>query len=361
MDVDLVHANLRQQIQDNEELQAKYDALHLNYNKLQSNYDNLVDRITQIEQSQSHHHPPETANDMNSLLAGNKGKNAAPLTDSHKPLIRNEISEMKADAINASTSISELQRVWSYVDSKLHGINDRLDALEQYLRLNSLLIHGLDDIPRKCFGLEFSKYVMKKLKELLPTIAHLLNDEDISVSHPLPTKHKSKTVVIVKFVRRDIRNLIFYEKREIKKRSSTISITEHLTSYNSWLMDEARKFVGFRNVWSSQCTVVALVNGRKVRIKNGNDLNHIYQQSQGKRASSSYADAASAVAGKITDAASSDAGSSDVGKIPPSTNKSAVYSDPRNTNTDSILSTLANLDRINATQNNDDAAQSAIG
>ena len=168
--------------------------------------------------------------------------------------------------------------VWSNVEDKLKNFSHRLNDLDQYMKKNTLKILGLTDIPSKTHGLAFSEYVLRKLKELLPSISDKLRLEDIDVSHPLPTKSKtSKTCIIVKFVRRDIKNLIFFKKRELKLSSPKIVIIEHLTAENRWYLDEARRIVGYKNAWSSQCIVYALTNGRKCAIRSIQDLDDIYR------------------------------------------------------------------------------------
>ena len=312
-------ANLQKQIEENRRLQDQYDVLHQNYDILQKNYSEMVKRLAKIE-----NHLPMSDDDKN-LPAGSE----EAVSDT---LIKNEISTMKSDAMNASLSITQLQNLWSYVDNTLESYNDRLENILQYMKRDSLIIKGLKDIPQKTYGLEFSKYVLGKLKELLPTIADKINIGDISVAHPLPTKNKTNPVVIVKFTRRDIKNLVFFEKRELKNSSPKVSLAEHLTKRNLWLMGEARNMVGWKNVWSSQCTVFALVNGQKVAIKNNKDLNYLFQQSE-KNKRSSFASVVS----------------SSQGPPQPSTtvhNQSAVHHDPRNTNTDSILNTLSNPDSL---------------
>ena len=252
--------NLQELIKENAELKSKYNALHCNYDDLQSKYAEMVKRVSDIEARTLH--TPLTS--------------AKPDDNSSKKVIASELSQMKGDALNISASIRDLQDVWSHAENKLDTSSSRLHAIEQQMRKNSLLVHGLNDIPVKTYGLEFSEYKINKLKELLPTIADKLKIEDVDVSHPLRTKSNNKSCVIIKFVRRDIKNLIFYEKRELKKSPQKISITEHLTAQNLWYLDEARSMVGFKNTWSSQCVVYALVNGKKIAVRSSEDLNFIY-------------------------------------------------------------------------------------
>ena len=272
MSEDEIEYNLESQIRKNKELQAQYDALHSKYNSLEANYETMIKRLSAIE-AQTQIAPTATAQ-SSSLSTSDKNILATDTSVPAKSFIE-EISAMKGDAMNASASISELQQVWSHVDSKLQEFSYRINEIDQYMRKNSLFIKGLKDIPKKTYGLKFSIYIIEKLKELLPTIADSLRVEEIDVSHPLPTRGKSTSCVIVKFVRRDIRNLVFYEKRELKNHPLKISITEHLTSQNLWYIEEARKLVGFKNAWSSQCIVYALVNGQKIAIKSPKDLDYV--------------------------------------------------------------------------------------
>ena len=256
--MDVPSAEINLQKQENDELRRQYATLQRNYDALQSNYKDMVKRVSQIELNSQIQTPSDPKSNTTSTTSSD------------------EISQMKGDAINACTQITDLQDVWSRAENKLDNLSIRLNNIEQQMRKNSLLVHGLKDIPKKTYGVEFSKYVIEKLKELLPTIADELKVEDVDVSHPLPTKSNAKSCVIVKFVRRDIKNLIFYNKRELKKCPLKIAITEHLTGQNLWYLDEARSMVGFNNAWSSQCIVYALVNGKKVAIKSSRDLNYVF-------------------------------------------------------------------------------------
>ena len=191
----------------NDDLKMQYDALHNKYNTLQENYDNMVKKLSFIE-AQSQIPPPATQ-----ISSDPTAKDRMVTTGTARSTSLEEmVSEMKGDAMKASQSISELQEVWSYAESKLQEFSYRINNTDQYMKKNSLLIRGLKDIPKKTYGLAFSKYIIGKLKNLLPTIADSLRVEDIDVSHPLPTRNKFKSCVIVKFVRRDIKNLIFFGK-----------------------------------------------------------------------------------------------------------------------------------------------------
>ena len=57
-----------------------------------------------------------------------------------------------------------------------------------------------------------------------------------------------------------------------------ITITEHLSNYNLWLLERVREMVPFKDTWSSQCVVYAMVRGTKVPIKGEKDLSYVQQK-----------------------------------------------------------------------------------
>ena len=140
---------------------------------------------------------------------------------------------------------------------------------------NSLLVIGLLDIPEKTYGLAFTKYAVKKLRELLPAIANQLKCEDVDCSHPTSSERGKKSCIIIKFVRRDIRNLVFYQKRDLKNLSHRVTIVEHLNGRNLWFLSQVRKAVGFRNAWTSQCVVYALLGQDKVAVTSYRGLSYV--------------------------------------------------------------------------------------
>ena len=258
MEIQRLQQQLQKQIEENRVLQANYNALHSKYDTLDGNYLKLMQRLSALESQ-----------------GKQENSSRAPINDT---TTTNEvlISEMKGEVVSASSSITGLQKVWSAVDTKLNNNINELEDLKQYGMKNSLIIEGLDDIPSNKHGLDFSIYVLDKLQELIPSAADTLKIEDIDTSHPLPSKKKTR--VIVKFVRRDIKNYIFFKKRELKNSPLKIVITEHLSPRNLWLLAEVRAMVGWRNAWSSQCVVFALVNGKKKSVRGIGDLDYVHHK-----------------------------------------------------------------------------------
>ena len=107
------------------------------------------------------------------------------------------------------------------------------------LRQWNLLIHNVTDMPvnysngKVIKGLRFSNWVAGKLNSLFPSLPIRITAEEISVSHPLRLKNKlsKQNVIVVRFVRRDVRNEIFYSKSQLKGTGITISQSAPLSFY----------------------------------------------------------------------------------------------------------------------------------
>ena len=186
------------------------------------------------------------------------------------------LSSLLASATEAAAGLRDLQNHWSQLNVATKGNSLKIEQILQYGMLNSLLLHGLLDIP-DIHGYEFGFWIVNKLNELL--LQHLAFKIDLShveYAHVLPTKSNKKSVVIVKFSSRFARNDV-YDNRS-KLRGSGISITEHLTKNNLNLLKDARAIVGFRNVWTSQTKILANLEGEVVRVQSTEDLDGLKQK-----------------------------------------------------------------------------------
>ena len=121
-----------------------------------------------------------------------------------------------------------------------------LDDLEQYGRSNCLILHG-NNIDHRIRSIDVEKYVLNILNTRL-NLPTSVSDSDIDICHPLPSKTNKKTIII-KFVRRSIRNMIYLHKKNLKTSNGPkLSITESLTKKRLKIVEEARKLFGFGNV-----------------------------------------------------------------------------------------------------------------
>ena len=148
----------------------------------------------------------------------------------------------------------------------------RFNNNEQYSKRNSLIIKNLRNVPKKTHGINFSKYIARELNKLFPSLSERVTHYGIDASHILYNDGKNYSpVVIVKFISRDLRNEIFYQKDDIL--DTGVSITEHLTGDNFALYTQAK--LATSEAWTDQCKVFAVVKGKKKLIKHVSDLSDV--------------------------------------------------------------------------------------
>ena len=93
--------------------------------------------------------------------------------------------------------------------------------------------------------------------------------------HRTPTA-KSKngqTPIIIKFLRRSDRYIVYQRKRLLA--NSGLSITESLTKRRLDLLDETRSFLGQENVWTFNGSIFTNINSKREKIHSQENLYHI--------------------------------------------------------------------------------------
>ena len=79
-----------------------------------------------------------------------------------------------------------------------------------------------------------------------------------------------KPPVIVKFLRRTLRNEVYAKKRALKGKGMVI--TESLTRRRLQLVEAAREAFAWSSVWTFKGDVYSLVKGKKQMIRHINDI-----------------------------------------------------------------------------------------
>ena len=148
-----------------------------------------------------------------------------------------------------------------------------LDDLEQYERSNCFILHG-NNIDHRISSIDVEKYVLNILNTRL-NLPTSFSDSDIDICHPLSSKTNKKPIII-KFVRRSIRNMIYSHKKNLKTSNGPkLSITESLTKKRLKIVEEARKVFGFGNVWSMKGIVYYSFKDKKQAIIKLSDISKI--------------------------------------------------------------------------------------
>ena len=147
-------------------------------------------------------------------------------------------------------AIARVDTIVEGLEKLLRETQNSLDDLEQYGCRNCLIVHGCTDQPVGGKYAVFESYVTNKLNSELD-LEYKIRSTDIDIYYVLPSRKGCPPPIIIKFVRRSVRNLVFYNKKKLKKSQEKLSITESLTKRRLLLVMEVKKAFGFNNVWTN--------------------------------------------------------------------------------------------------------------
>ena len=170
-----------------------------------------------------------------------------------------------------SLQTEELYITFGLISEAHKKLDSSLDDLNQYGRRNCLVLHGLSantDLPNSQSN--YKEFLDKIIKKINDNLSLNLSSNNIDIAHPLPVTKNGKTPVIIKFLRRSDRNLVYQNKRHFSK--SGLAITESLTKKRLQLLKEAGSLLGQENVWTSNGTIFCNINAKREVIKTQDDL-----------------------------------------------------------------------------------------
>ena len=188
------------------------------------------------------------------------------------------ILELKSDVGKAMTGLTQIEQKFQHAiqcqSIKLTHVEEKVLEIDQYNCRPSLVVHGLTGIPKKQYGSEFYKFILEFLNNNLPSMECLVERNHIDIAHTLKTKKEGrKSVLLIKFANRWVRDMIFYSKSDLKKSAKGIAITEHLRPHTIALLEDAKKVFGRDNVWIKNGIVHTNISGNKTQIHNFRQLN----------------------------------------------------------------------------------------
>lgn len=170
----------------------------------------------------------------------------------------NSVNELKSENKVLRKENAQLHERVGSLEGKVASAESDMENLKQYLRRDLVEIHGVPVTEN-----EDTNSIVKQIVHLLDSTMNL-EEHDISISHRLPASAGYIPPIIVKFVRRDVRNKIFNLKRNLSSKSacdlgfhqeSKLYINESLTQKSRALLKEVKSFKKhnhFKFVWSKQ-------------------------------------------------------------------------------------------------------------
>lgn len=170
------------------------------------------------------------------------------------------IIQFQSDVANLTPKIQDLLQ-------RVEMLEKQHDDLEQYSRRNCVILHGCTSMPESDDYYDFENYVITTLNNKLKLDRPIVN-MDIDITHKLKSK-SPKNPIIIKFVRRSTKNLIYNKKTKLK--GSGLSITESLTRSRLKLLAAAKQAFGKEKVSTMNGIIYAYLDKRRV-ISSLNDI-----------------------------------------------------------------------------------------
>lgn len=188
------------------------------------------------------------------------------------------ISEQQKVIVDLMKEVKELKIQNEEKNKRIITLENRLADLEQYTRINDIIISGLEIKPRT--------YARAAAPEGEPTEPDLesveqqalrflnskgisVSNEDIEACHILPRKDKQKpATVIMRFVNRKKKSALLRQGRKLK--GSNVYINEHLTKKNADIARVARllrKQNKIQSTWTSNCRIYIKLRGTPEEAK----------------------------------------------------------------------------------------------
>ena len=128
--------------------------------------------------------------------------------------------------------------------------------------------HNSSDLPN-CH-VNYKGFLDKVLGAINQHLSLNLNHNCIDIAHPLPPAENGKIPIIIKFLKRSDRNLVYQMKKRLLH--TGLAFTEFLTKKKLALLKEARALVEQDNVRIFNGTINCNRNSHKEAIKSQDDL-----------------------------------------------------------------------------------------
>ena len=169
--------------------------------------------------------------------------------------------------------VTELRVCIEEKDKKIAALERKVEDLEQYSRLNDVIVTGLKTRPRSYAHavsaasgdepgeLEVSS-VEQQVVAFLATRDIHLNVDSIEACHPLPTKKGNSPAVILRFVNRKTKNAVMKQGKKLK--GTNVYLNDHLIKRNAEIAKKARllrKQSKIQNTWVTNCKIFIKLNG----------------------------------------------------------------------------------------------------
>lgn len=185
-----------------------------------------------------------------------------------------KIAKQQNTIMNMMGEIRELKRQNEEKENKIRMLETRVADLEQYSRINDVIISGLETRHRSyasaAAGATNEDPPDTELISLEQQVLRFFDSKGISVEensiegiHPLPRRNQSeKPTIILRFVNRKHKNMLLKQGRKL--RGTNVYVNDHLTKRNGDIARKARylrKTNKIQATWVRDCKVFVKLLG----------------------------------------------------------------------------------------------------
>ncbi|KAI4455672.1 l1 transposable element-related [Holotrichia oblita] len=183
------------------------------------------------------------------------------------PLFLEKLVSAVTDKLNiCNNELKSCKNNIDSLDKRMLRIEEALDEQEQYSRRNNIRIYGVPEITHENTCEVFVNLCREKLKINI-------TNSDIDCCHRLAGKEGTNKPIIVRFVRRDVKNKVFNDKRKLK--GTRIVITEDLTRVRISRVKILAKYLNSKNVFTSNGIILVKYNGKIIKLKSMVDYKNL--------------------------------------------------------------------------------------
>lgn len=178
--------------------------------------------------------------------------------------------------------IKQLKNLIKDKDKKIDDLEQRIEDLEQYTRMDDLVISGLETQHRTYArvtaggGKDGEDAPVEELQTLEQQVIKFLQTKNVSIQshhiaacHTLPRKDsKTKPAIILRFVSRKTKIELLKQGKKLK--GTGVYLNEHLTKKTAEIARQARslrKQNKIQATWTRNCKVMIRLNGNPEEAK----------------------------------------------------------------------------------------------
>lgn len=187
------------------------------------------------------------------------------------------ISKQQKLILNLMDDIKELRRQSEEKDKKIAMLEGRVSDLEQYSRVNDVIVTGLETKHQtyaRVAAAERGEPPEQELRSLEEQVMAFFKSKGIEMDskniegcHPLPRKNQIPAIII-RFVNRKQKKELLKQGRKLK--GTNVYLNEHLIKKNADIARQARilrKQKKIQSTWTSDCKIFIKLNGTPEQAK----------------------------------------------------------------------------------------------